>query len=325
MSFIDKLQSVIILGAVLLGLLLGQVSLVGSNAEHFILPFLTLMLFGVFLQIPLKHIGESFKNIKFTGSTVIMNFVWTPIFAWALGSIFLREIPAIWLGFIMLMVTPCTDWYLIFIGIAKGNVALGAAALPLKLLLQLLLLPFYLLVLGGSLVDINAGALLTGVTLVLMIPFILALIVRQGVIRRKGEAWFQDRLLPSLSFTQIIFLSLAIVAMFASQGEILMNNPAILLKLLLPTLIFYIVNFVIGQVIGRLLKLSYEDTVAFNFTTLARNSPVALAIAVASFPDEPLIALALVIGPLIELPILAVISQLLLIIGKPNKLKNCQN
>jgi len=184
LSFIDKLQSVIILVAVFLGLLLGQVPLVGLYAENLILPFLTLMLFGVFLQIPLKDIRESFKNIKFTGSSVIMNFIWTPIFAWALGAIFLRDTPAVWLGFIMLMVTPCTDWYLIFIGIAKGNVALGASALPLKLILQLLLLPFYLLVLGGSLVDINAGALLLGIVLVLIIPFVSAIIVRKAIIKR---------------------------------------------------------------------------------------------------------------------------------------------
>lgn len=123
-----------------------------------------------------------------------------------------------------------------------------------------------------------------------------------------------------IGFNQIILLSLAIVAMFASQGQVLINNPKILLKLLIPTLIFFIVNFIVGQGIGRVLKLNYEDTVSLNLTTLARNSPIALAIAVAAFPNEPLIALALVIGPLIELPVLIGVSQLLLFLKKHTKL-----
>ena len=71
-----------------------------------------------------------------------------------------------------------------------------------------------------------------------------------------------------------------------------------------------------------MMHLSYKDTVSLSLTTLARNSPVALAIAVTAFPDEPLIALALVIGPLIELPVLACVSQVLLLIKKNGNTHN---
>ena len=104
--------------------------------------------------------------------------------------------------------------------------------------------------------------------------------------------------------------------MFASQGKYLLQNMNIVLLLLVPVLLFFIINFLLGQFIGRMMHLSYKDTVSLSLTTLARNSPVALAIAVTAFPDEPLIALALVIGPLIELPVLAFVSQVLLLIKK---------
>ena len=71
--------------------------------------------------------------------------------------------------------------------------------------------------------------------------------------------------------------------------------------------------------IGRFLKFSYEDSVSLSMTIIARNSPVALAIAVTAFPNQPLIALALVIGPLIELPVLAIVSQILLFTRKKYK------
>jgi ACR3 family arsenite efflux pump ArsB len=100
--------------------------------------------------------------------------------------------------------------------------------------------------------------------------------------------------------------------MFASQGGSLVQNPLILLKLIPPVLLFFIIVFIVGQITGRYLRFSYEDTASLNLTTLARNSPIVLAIALTAFPEEPLIALALVVGPLIELPVLGIISHTLL-------------
>jgi len=76
--------------------------------------------------------------------------------------------------------------------------------------------------------------------------------------------------------------------------------------------LFFVINYIVGRLVGKFLKFSYEDSVSLNMTIIARNSPVSLAIAVTAFPDQPLIALALVIGPLIELPVLAIVSQILL-------------
>lgn len=90
--------------------------------------------------------------------------------------------------------------------------------------------------------------------------------------------------------------------------------------LLIPVLLFFIINFILGQFVGRVMRLSYQDTVSLSLTIIARNSPVALTIAVTAFPNEPLIALALVIGPLIELPVLAGISLVLLLIKKKQRI-----
>jgi len=146
LNVIEKYQPVIILSAVVIGLVIGQVGFIKDYTEHFITPFLVVMLYGVFLQIPIREITKAFKNIKCTFTSLTINFIWTPLLAWILGTIFLKDSPAIWLGFIMLLVTPCTDWYLIFTDIAKGNVAISTAVLPLNLVIQLLLLPLYLFV-----------------------------------------------------------------------------------------------------------------------------------------------------------------------------------
>ena len=78
MESVNKFQSLIILLMVALGILLGQIGIVQEYAEYLITPFLMVMLFLVFLQIPLKDILKSFKNLKFTLTAVSINFIWTP-------------------------------------------------------------------------------------------------------------------------------------------------------------------------------------------------------------------------------------------------------
>ena len=309
MSLIEKLYTFIIFSAVIIGILIGQVETVSANAERFIVPLLVAMLYITFLQIPFEDIKKSFKNGKFTSTSVLINFVWTPILAWLLALVFLGNTPALYIGFIMLMVTPCTDWYLIFTGIAKGNVALSTAILPLNLILQVILLPIYLLIFGRTTGVIELAFLVESVLLVLFIPLALTFITKLIL---KNKEQFRDNLLSRLSVLPIIFLSLAIVAMFASQGQLLLDNLDLMLKITIPILLFFIINFIVGQKAGQVMKFSTTDKASLSLTTLARNSPIALAIAMTAFPDQPLIALTLVIGPLLELPILAVITQLLL-------------
>ncbi|SGX56658.1 efflux pump [Staphylococcus argenteus] len=309
-GILEKFQTLIILLAVGSGILLGQIGVIERYAETLVVPFLFLMLYGLFLTITLHQLKKAFLNIRFLGSSTIINFIWTPVLAWGLGAIFLSDHPALWIGFIMLMVIPCTDWYLAFTGIAKGNVSLSTSILPINLILQVVLLPIYLLLFAGSIETIPLPTLIESILIVLIFPFVLAHLTR-FLLRRK-EPVLSNIVIPFFSNAQIFFLSFAIMAMFASQGSYLLDHLEVIYILIIPILIFFIINYVLGRLVGRLLKFSYEDTVSLSLTIIARNSPVALAIAVTAFPNQPLIALTLVIGPLIELPILAIVSQVLL-------------
>ncbi len=312
MNKINKFQTFTIFAMVFLGILLGQVTFIQTYSEFLIMPALMIMLFLVFIQVPLKEICDSFKNLKFTSTSLIINFIWTPILVFILGKLFLNNNPELLIGFIMLTVTPCTDWYLIFTGIAKGNVALGSSLLPLNLVLQLLLLPFYILLLGGTSIDIDIINLGKGVIFSLIIPLFLSIIARNLIINKKGSSTFENTIGTKACDYQGYFLNISIIAMFASQGKVLLENYHVLFILLIPILLFFIINFIVGRLIAKTIKLNYQDSVSLSLTTLARNSPIALAIAVSSFPNEPLISLALIIGPLIELPILFLISKILL-------------
>ena len=310
MNLMTKMQPIFIIAAALLGLVFGYTTSFGSFSVNLIEPFLMVLLFCVFLSVDGQKFKNAFLNLKFTITAVVVNFVWTPIFTFILGMLFFHSSMDLQMGLMMLMVTPCTDWYLVFTGIANGNVELGASILPLNLLLQILLMPVYLLFFFGSSVHFNVGSMLGSVLIVLIIPFGIAVLLKWiGRKNHKAEnmvIWLQK----SGDNIQLIFLCLAVISMFASESKEVINNPELLLRMMIPLLIFFAANFVLVRFIGKKEKLPQRDIVALNFTTLARNSPLSLAIAVAAFPDRPLLSLALVIGPLIELPVLGIIASI---------------
>ena len=190
--------------------------------------------------------------------------------------------------------------------------ALGSSILPLNLVLQLVLLPVYVFLIGGNSVDMNTIDLVKGVVSTLIIPLVCAILIRKIILNKISQEDFDEKVATKACDYQGYFLNAAIVSMFASQGKILLENIQVLLILLIPVLLFFIINFCVGRLVGKVMKLSYEDNVSLNLTTLARNSPIALAIAVATFLDKPLISLALIIGPLIELPVLFIIALYLI-------------
>jgi arsenite transporter len=316
MSLTEKLQSLFVIIAILVGLALGQIQWVEENTASLIVPALMVMLYGVFLNIPLNHLGQALQNYKMTGLILAINFLWTPVFVWGLGAIFLQDSPDLWVGLIMLMVTPCTDWYLIFTGIAKGNVALATSFLPWNMILQVILLPVYLLVFVGKLVQIDAAIFLESIVLVLAVPMLLAFIAKWLILKVSG---FWREIPLKIAAGQTLFLCLAITSVFASQGQTLIQRPDVLLKMLLPIFIFYGITFLLAQAIARLGNFSYKDFACLSCTTLARNSPLALAIATSVFPDRPLITLVLAIEPLVELPVMVLVSQLLLFLRRKGR------
>lgn len=201
MNNLNKFQTLFILLAILLGLLLGQFSAVEQNADVFIVPALVLMLYGLFLSIPLQSIRASWQSKTFLATSIGINFLWSPLLAFGLGALFLSDHPALWIGFILLMVTPCTDWYLIFTAMAKGNVTLATSVLPMNLLLQIILLPIYILVFAGSFQLISFETLLSSIVIVFALPFLAAGVTRFFLSEKKVEGWIRVWMVPKCIFS----------------------------------------------------------------------------------------------------------------------------
>lgn len=311
MNLLTKLQPLIIILSALIGLLLGYVTSLGSFSVHLIEPALMVLLYFVFLSVDGRKLKQTFTNVKFTLTAVTVNFIWTPVFAYVLGMIFFRTSLDLRMGLLMLLVTPCTDWYLVFTALADGNVELGASILPLNLLLQIVLLPVYIFIFFKDSVSVSAKNIIFSILFVLLVPFILSYLTKCVAKISDSPGSKVEWIKEQGDNAQLLFLCLAVIFMFASESKEVFDHPVLLLRMLAPMILFFVVNFLLVRAIGAREHLPAGDMTALNFTTLARNSPLSLAIAVAAFPDRPLISLALVIGPLIELPALGIIAVII--------------
>ncbi|MBB1247252.1 arsenic resistance protein, partial [Streptomyces durbertensis] len=183
MSLTERLQSLLVAVAALAGLGAGLLWPVGAVAGYVVLPALLVMLTAVFVRMDASHVGEVRQAGTLVAASLVLNFVFTPVLAWALGAGLLGDEPDLRIGLLLLLVTPCTDWYLVFTAMARGHTGIAAALLPVNLVLQLALLPVYVLLLGGRAAMVDAGTLVESVLLVMLVPLTLAVLLRVGVDR----------------------------------------------------------------------------------------------------------------------------------------------
>lgn len=319
MNSIEKLEPFILILAIVLGLIFSNIKLLSNNVGNLINLFLCIMLYGVFLEVPIKNLKESFKNIKFSSTSIIINFIWTPLFGYFLGNLFLKGNIDIFIGFIMLIITPCTDWYLVFTKMVKGDLNLSLSILPTNLILQIILLPVYLIIFFSNSNSMSYTNLAYSLIIVIVIPFLLAQITKLVL-----NTQLNEKITDFFSNYQILFLALAVFAIFNSQGSLLFENLNSVLTIFIPLITFFITNTIIDLLISEQINFTYEEYASLTMTTLARNSPLALAIAINSFPNHELISIALVIGPLIELPVLYIVSRFVLWIKKSGLFFTCR-
>jgi ACR3 family arsenite efflux pump ArsB len=307
---LEKSQPFILIAAMFVGLLMGVILPSISQISNPVVYYTLIgLMVGIALGTPFQKVADSFKNIRFFALAWGMNFIVIPFIGFVLALIFLNSTPLIFVGFILYVVNPCTDWFLVFTAMAKGDVPLGLALLPTNLIIQIIMIPVFLWAFAGTIVPFQISALVETVLVFIIIPFALAIISNRIVMRTKGAEWKEKRMAQVPMIIQTVTLSIVVFFMFAGQTETIINNAGPLAIVLVPVIIFFVLSYVIIQVVSRKLRLKYGECALLTCTSIARNSPIALAIAFGLFPNEPLIQVAIIIGVLIELPVLVYVVR----------------
>ncbi len=313
LSIRDEAKPLLLIAAVLLGIVLNRLLGAGVSWLIWVVQIgVFFVILAVMLPVEIKDVSKAFRKVKPTAIALLINFVFIPIFIWTMGWLFLRPFPDVWAGVILYALTPCIGWYLIFTDLAEGDVAWGMALLPWNITLQVLLMPLYLWFLVGKVLPLDLHALLTSVVLYLIAPFVLAYLLQRWLIARYGRDFFFGRVKRTLGEVKLWALVVVIVSMFASQRSVALADVGLVTLIIGVLLLFFLVLFVLALTIGKLARLPYHENVTLAFTTTARNPEVVIGVALSAFPGQPLVYFAIILGPIVELPVLLLIARVLL-------------
>lgn len=290
------LYLVAIAGAVLFGLAAPE----GADAslEHAIEPFLAALLFATFLQVPFLDMAASSRDVRFLSAVIALNFIGAPLVVWGLIQ-FLPDDQAVLIGVLLVLLTPCIDYVIVFSGLAGGAADRLTAAAPLLMVLQLLLLPVYLyLFVGSDLVDIvEPGPFLHAFIVLIAIPLALAALT-QALSHRLEIAKVLEDLMAALMVPLMMGTLFAVVS---SQVTNITNRFSEVAGAVPVYAAWFVIMAAAGALLGRATKLDRPRSIALVFSGATRNSLVVLPLALALPATYSLAAIVVVTQTLVEL------------------------
>ncbi|MGU3292841.1 arsenic resistance protein [Williamsia sp. M5A3_1d] len=251
---------------------------VGPLAGHAVTPVLIVLLYATFLAVPFGRIGAAVRDGRFLLGVVVLNFVVVPAVVFALTRVLADDRPVL-VGALLVLLTPCIDYVIVFSGLAGGASDRLLAAAPLLMLLQLALLPLYLWAFVGSdLVDvIDIAPFAEAFVLLIVVPLILAGITQSVARRHRAGRGVVSAMAAAM--VPIMMVTLAVVV--ASQIDVVRDRWSSLVSAALVFVAFLVVMPFLGAGVARIARYDVAATRALVFSGATRNSLVVLPLAVA--------------------------------------------
>ena len=257
------------------------------------------MMYPAMTNVRLGEVGVAFRSPRQLAVVLVFNYLVAPFLMFGLANVFVSD-PELRTGLVLYGLAPCIAMVIIFTFLAKGNTPMALVFVALNSVVQMLLIPVYARLLIGD-VRFDVWVVAESVVLYLGLPLALGIATRMAVVRRRGEAGM-DALKPVLNGISILGLLFTLIVMFALKGDLILERPAIVLEMAIPMSLFFAAMFFIVLLVGWRLRFPYRDAVAVAFNATGRDFEIAIAIAITAF--SPTVALATVVGPLIEVPVM---------------------
>ncbi|MCT2262647.1 ACR3 family arsenite efflux transporter [Brachybacterium muris] len=323
MSFLDRWLPVWILLAMVTGLLLGRfvpglnTALEAVKIGGISVPIalgLLVMMYPVLAKVRYDETRRISADRRLMISSLVLNWVVGPALMFALAWIFLADLPEYRTGLIIVGLARCIAMVLIWNDLACGDREAAAVLVAINSVFQVIAFGalgwFYLQLLPTWLglpttsAEFSVGTIVLSVLVFLGIPLLAGFLTRLIVERTKGRAWYEERFLPRIGPWALYGLLFTIVLLFALQGDAITSNPLDVARIAVPLVAYFAIMFLGSLLLTRAIGLNYAKSTTVAFTAAGNNFELAIAVAIGTFGVTSGQALAGVVGPLIEVPVL---------------------
>jgi len=275
---------------------------------------LLVMMYPVLAKVRYSQIGEVATDRRLMGTSLVLNWLIGPALMFTLAWLMLPDLPSYRTGLIIIGLARCIAMVLIWNDLACGDREAAAVLVALNSVFQIVAYAvlgyFYLELLPGWLgldtaaLDVSMWDIAKIVLVFLGIPLAAGYLTRRWGERTRGIEWYETRFLPRIGPWALYGLLFTVVVLFALQGETITAQPMDVARIALPLLVYFGLMWVISFVLGLRLGMSYEKNTTVAFTAASNNFELAIAVAIGVFGVTSGEALAGVVGPLIEVPVL---------------------
>jgi ACR3 family arsenite transporter len=269
------------------------------------------MMYPTVVGIKFSDVKKAARNPKPLLVTIFANWVVAPVLMTLLANTFLAGNPQYIAGVILLGLSPCTAMVMWWMFLAKGDMAQGLINTAVNALLMLALYaPLAAFYLGVSSIPVPWDLIAISVLVFIALPVGAGAISRRVIIQKKGEEWFKDRYNPAVGKISIVALLLTLIVLFSFTGQTILNNPLLVGYIAIPNLIHYAVMITWTYLLGYFLGWKYETAIDTTLIGSSSHFEVAIAVATTLFGISSGAALATVIGPLFEVPLMLSLVKL---------------
>ena len=323
LSLLDRFLPVWIAIAMAVGLLLGRL-VPGLNTgldkvqiDGISLPIalgLLIMMYPVLAKVRYDRLDTVTGDRKLLVSSLLLNWVLGPALMFALAWLLLPDLPEYRTGLIIVGLARCIAMVIIWNDLACGDREAAAVLVALNSVFQVIMFAllgwFYLSVLPGwiglqqTTISTSPWQIAKSVLIFLGIPLLAGYLTRRLGEKAKGRDWYETTFLPRIGPWALYGLLFTIVILFALQGDQITSRPMDVIRIALPLLAYFAIMWGGGYLLGAALGLGYQRTTTLAFTAAGNNFELAIAVAIATYGATSGQALAGVVGPLIEVPVL---------------------
>ncbi len=329
-GFFERYLTVWVIACMVLGVLIGKFipaipdflnKFEYANVSIPIAILIWLMIYPMMMKVDFQSIKNVRKNPKGLFVTWVTNWLIKPFTMFGIASLFFYVIfkgliPAnlakdYLAGAVLLGAAPCTAMVFVWSHLTKGDPAYTVVQVATNdLIILIAFIPIVKFLLGISDISVPWNTLILSVVLFVVIPLLGGILTRVFITKNKGQEYFEKEFIPKFNNVTVIGLLLTLIIIFSFQGDVIIKNPLHIILIAIPLIMQTFLIFFIAYIAGRILKLPHNVAAPAGMIGASNFFELSVAVAIALFGTTSPVALATIVGVLVEVPVMLILVKI---------------